>query len=750
MRYTWIEEERVEVSFGTNRGEEIALKSLQELYNALDKRFYSTLSMLKSFGIEARVYEYKYMAFRSLFQRGLKALEKGDRQAASWYIDTALSNFMYLRRDVRRIILQNYFFIPMVLVILIAFSTLFAKLFFEKKTSLASIVIFLLMLIPFSYISPEAKLFLGAGIRFMITGDPTLGFYIEPSKRNMITMSTLILLLTGTFISSILSFLVIKSEKLRYSLLLLKRRKLRFTLILLTVSIVSSAIFLHGAGIYGLIPEVKYVGKNNTGKIFLSLVKYQVKVRYIVGRESEEVVDLSRPVYFAPGEVEWLISQAKDYVVIAYNFISINSSKATVVATNIPYLANILKLGEVKKNSIIVSKQFALKQGISIGDKLTILGEEYTVVHILENPENIKGIDGKQLFYDPVISKSIIPDITIPYSSGNWKICKVILFFNREEDPDKILIMLTNLQSVSISQDEREVTGWTYYATKSDLLNIIEIVYKDISERFVADWVSQGIVIGIAALIIGINALASVYERKKDLSILSCIGARPIDLSFEILTEGAGIGIIGGIFGYVFGRFLFYAYIQSVHETPLFPSVEMSYFVVTVFIAVLATILGYLIPARKAVLEVVPSQLLKRSEGKVAEKTKDKIVLEPFLKLRLGEYSLFLKFLLEEFPRRIVKGSFWGFFPKNIIKREIGRKTIVIIEGSYKGQIVSKTISTNIIFEIDRKSLEIIPKITIESKMLSTLASSDTQRLVLDIRETLMEYIDYRKIRFNL
>ncbi len=100
--------------------------------------------------------------------------------------------------------------------------------------------------------------------------------------------------------------------------------------------------------------------------------------------------------------------------------------------------------------------------------------------------------------------------------------------------------------------------------------------------------------IGIANIM-----LATITERTKEIGIRRAMGARRSDILLQFLTETAAIGVVGGLFGCLFGLGAIWA---LVHVAGWQAVVAWSSFALALSISVAVAILSGIYPARRAAL----------------------------------------------------------------------------------------------------------------------------------------------------
>ena len=91
--------------------------------------------------------------------------------------------------------------------------------------------------------------------------------------------------------------------------------------------------------------------------------------------------------------------------------------------------------------------------------------------------------------------------------------------------------------------------------------------------------------------------LATITERTKEIGIRRAMGARRSDILLQFLTETAAIGVVGGLFGCLFGVGAIWA---LVHVAGWQAVVAWPSFVLALSISVAVAILSGIYPARRA------------------------------------------------------------------------------------------------------------------------------------------------------
>ncbi|MCW8965819.1 MAG: FtsX-like permease family protein, partial [Candidatus Pacearchaeota archaeon] len=88
----------------------------------------------------------------------------------------------------------------------------------------------------------------------------------------------------------------------------------------------------------------------------------------------------------------------------------------------------------------------------------------------------------------------------------------------------------------------------------------------------------------IAAVGIINTMMMAVFERIKEIGMMRAMGMRDVSIRIAFLFEAAGIGLIGAIFGLVFGSLInSYTYFIGIDVTGLMGNVEFGYRMINIF-----------------------------------------------------------------------------------------------------------------------------------------------------------------------
>jgi hypothetical protein len=133
----------------------------------------------------------------------------------------------------------------------------------------------------------------------------------------------------------------------------------------------------------------------------------------------------------------------------------------------------------------------------------------------------------------------------------------------------------------------------------------IEIYYPGARLDVVGSELILPIILGF--LIIFLTFSSYTYERRREIFVLTTIGANPDHIFLTFLYESTIIGFIGGALGYILGvatfRFLSFMNVMI----PVDVKVDISSSILLVSSAILMSIIGALLPSLRASVSAVPS-----------------------------------------------------------------------------------------------------------------------------------------------
>ncbi len=180
----------------------------------------------------------------------------------------------------------------------------------------------------------------------------------------------------------------------------------------------------------------------------------------------------------------------------------------------------------------------AFDREVSIGDKITILGQEFRVVGIYEKIGN--AMDDNSIMIPIDIMRDLIDE--------KEKISMLYLNTKKGYDVQKVAENIE--EELRDYRDEDEGDETFVVSTASDLLETFGSILN----------IVQAVVVGLAAislLVGGVGIMNTMYmavmERTREIGTMKAIGATNADILTIFLVESGVLGMIGGIVGVTIG-----------------------------------------------------------------------------------------------------------------------------------------------------------------------------------------------------
>lgn len=170
------------------------------------------------------------------------------------------------------------------------------------------------------------------------------------------------------------------------------------------------------------------------------------------------------------------------------------------------------------------------------------------------------------------------------------------------ENKQKVIDILDNYNAEMKKVDEEKVISYTDYvgtlmSSVTDIINVISYVLI----AFVA------ISLVVSSIMIGVITYISVLERKKEIGILRAIGASKKNISQVFNAETFIIGLLAGLLGIGITLILLIPSNMLIHEIAGTVSVSATLpiggAIILIVLSVILTLLGGLIPSKKAAQE---------------------------------------------------------------------------------------------------------------------------------------------------
>ena len=176
----------------------------------------------------------------------------------------------------------------------------------------------------------------------------------------------------------------------------------------------------------------------------------------------------------------------------------------------------------------------------------------------------------------------------------------ISFYFNSFEGKERFIDFVNkyNEKVLANGEDEKEIK---FTDTTGILMNSVKIIVNAVTYVLIA-FVSISLV--VSSIMIGIITYISVYERTKEIGILRAIGASKHNISTIFNAETFIIGLLSGSFGIGISLIIIPIINTILHHftgnIPLNATLEVGNIIVLVTLSVILTLIGGLIPAKKA------------------------------------------------------------------------------------------------------------------------------------------------------
>jgi len=227
-----------------------------------------------------------------------------------------------------------------------------------------------------------------------------------------------------------------------------------------------------------------------------------------------------------------------------------------------------------------------------IGQSITAESVKLTVVGVLEEKGLVSGVNYDEQIYVPIslVFEKFMPSQFARMMGDSVRLIYVSVDEAYEMEDVMLQVELLLLNRHDLTSDEADFT----ITTQDDIIETQESTTE--SFRMLLGWVA-----GVSLIVGGIGImnimLVSVTERTREIGLRQALGARPVDIQVQFLTEALMLSLVGGLLGVLFG--VGGAWLFS--ELGGMRTVVVSYSIILSFTsaALVGIFFGY-IPARKA------------------------------------------------------------------------------------------------------------------------------------------------------
>jgi len=319
-------------------------------------------------------------------------------------------------------------------------------------------------------------------------------------------------------------------------------------------------------------------------------------------------------------------------------------------------------LSQEKENGILISSAAANEMGIRLNDEVRFVVKgkpirNMTVIGFFDDQLYASQLDFDGRPFAP--SRALITDNTTRIATCNGT--DVIIM------PVKTALMLQGLvnelmpgsapQFAAISRITFTPDDWQNFGTSINTLTFAQeyTVYVSRSGivtnyflgfRYEAKGAAE-IIIPITMVVLNVAAvmLTSVYERRKEMQVLTLVGLNPVHIGTVFVAEAIVVGLVGGGIGYVLGLGFYQIMTFFGQGLAVRAKLEWWWSAVGLGLALAASVLSSLRPAMIAVRMYTPS-MVRRS--KISDKERERRKREVFKVFQAAELSMPVRLLEPE------------------------------------------------------------------------------------------------------
>ncbi|MBS7615363.1 ABC transporter permease [Candidatus Bathyarchaeota archaeon] len=718
---------------------------------------------LVSYGFDVVDFRNKLGRIERLFELAMEGLESNDVDAFQRYIQLAMNSYRDLYMETVRIYTSGLVWVPSLLIVFLFFALSLSKLIAEN-----SLILFLVFLVAilclFILTNPYVRLFVFNPSAFVQSFTQSIIFQF------FFQLLPIMLLIVVCCLGQIRTFVW---EIFEVSIRNLKRRKLKTALALTTIVIVStSAMCLLTITVRKQMFMV--VNQNTTPIVDSGFVIY--KVGYQRPFFSEE-----KPVkYYMPiqwYEVKWLSEHESVESMSVYGIKQVSFARADgltidrfnqfnliVVNTSfLGYYQNISKVlstewfSQADRNMVIIGSIIANKYSLQAGSEVLIDGRTFLVKSFVDEEaaaRNLQDIDGSPFLFDVYDLETgkidedsfIIGDIK-DFDYNFISILKVSIVL-RDQHTQDLNQIIEEVQSFGL--DFGETDEYSYIKTFSMQVITQQTVYS-VESTTPSTFVfgeTPIIPIVIAVLMLFVNIMGTVFERKSEIRTIHVIGASPLRIGLIFITEGLIFGVIGGVFSYVFGFLAVQTTNMALPDLVSKNIIGGAPFAVTFSTAVLTSLLGCLYPAIQSMKVVVPSGRMRHQLKDIIELHDQTACLKVPIRIEESEIRKFERYL-ENLSTEVKMLYKFMSISSPCIKEINGRPAFsIIVDMSVKGYETASFLVEIIVAAENNLSVTIQPLDAkrVKTERWSRIHKDNINELSQFLREKILEFKICEKI----
>jgi len=259
-------------------------------------------------------------------------------------------------------------------------------------------------------------------------------------------------------------------------------------------------------------------------------------------------------------------------------------------------------------DGVVAGSAVARKMGIRIGDRLSINGREFTVTGILDSGgrednvlflpmavlQEMKGLKGR-------VSKVLVSALTTPMDEFAYKDPKTMTRTEYEKWYCTGYVTSIAKQLEEVFRGSRARPVWHIAETEGKILERLRLLIYLLS------------IISLLASSLGVSTtmVMSLLRRIEEIGLMKAIGADRAGIMTIFFTEGAIIGLMGGLVGYLLSLFISRYIGSQVFNTGLEQRAML--FPISIGSSLIIAIGATVLPINRA-LKIRPAVVLKGME----------------------------------------------------------------------------------------------------------------------------------------
>jgi len=284
-------------------------------------------------------------------------------------------------------------------------------------------------------------------------------------------------------------------------------------------------------------------------------------------------------------------------------------------------------------NGILISEEAAEELHVRPNDTLLLYGQEFNLTGVFNDGKlsGLTDLDGASLV-PQYVSVAQTPG-GLAYIPNRVPSGEVVILHGEAIKglPLNMMVSRVNVQTRSRGDDlalaRLAVLTWPgveAFASSAGRVQRLFIGSHGVARGFIEATVPLVIVV----LSVGVMMLSAVYERRREVTIMSCVGLNPTHIGAVFVAEALTLGLLAGSLGYLLGLVSYRPMSMLSAAVEVRPKVEASWGIVVLCFSIAATLIGFALPAGKASVIATPS-LIRRWKLRMEERPKKKE--EPWL-----------------------------------------------------------------------------------------------------------------------